>query len=326
MSDDALSMALALVLLLTAGAVLAAWGVVSLARRLRLRRRVAQLQRTWCSEPSFVRPKRRRTLAKEDPRWIRSPLLRRLVGGDAGAAECRDVLRQPLRPVLMTGGVVGLTLVFAGPANLPPLTATVTALAVGIGFGAALVRARVRRRRVRFLHQLPEAIGILVRAVRAGVPVSEAMGEVGRELPPPVGETFRHVHERVSLGEPLDHALRRAAARIRLAELNFLCVTVAVQQETGGNLAAVLTELEQSICRRLAIASKARAASSEARASAAIMALLPFVAGGGLAVLAPGYLEPLWAQTEGRALVGLALGLLGTGAFVMSRMVRVRAS
>lgn len=188
-----------------------------------------------------------------------------------------------------------------------------------------LRRASTRDQR-QFKAQLPDAIALMVRGIRAGVPVAEAVAEVGREFAAPMGPAFRGAHEQVRLGQPLEAALWAVAARAGLPEMNFLCVTIAVQRETGGNLGETLTQLEQMIRKRTALQQKVRALSSEARASALIIGALPLLMAAGLFVMAPDYVAPLVETGAGRLLLATAVACLVLGGLVMTHIVRSQAA
>jgi tight adherence protein B len=181
------------------------------------------------------------------------------------------------------------------------------------------------RRRAALLAQLPDALALLVRGLRAGVPLSAAIAEAAREVPTPLGAELSRVSERVGLGQPIEAALWAMARRAGLAEVDFLCVTVALQRETGGNLAITLAELEAMVRKREALGLKVRALSAEARTSAFIIGALPVLMALGLAVLAPDYLAPMLQTGPGRMLLAAALLSLGTGALVMAQLVRTQA-
>jgi tight adherence protein B len=205
---------------------------------------------------------------------------------------------------------------FAFPAALPP----------ALLLAAAAFRWRRWRREAAtaraFEAQFPDAIGLMVRCVRAGVPVAEAVAEAGTEMAAPAGPLFAAADRQIRLGRPLEQALWDMATAVRLAEFNFLCVAVAVQRETGGNLAETLAALEATVRKRLALRLKVRALTSEARASALIIGALPLVMGAGLALIAPDYLAPMFATGPGRLLLATAIGSLLIGGAIMSHLVR----
>jgi tight adherence protein B len=186
----------------------------------------------------------------------------------------------------------------------------------------AAVGVMMARRRGRFLKLFAEAIGLIVRGLRAGLPVTETLGVVGREIGAPVGEEFRQVADQVRLGVPVEEAMWNAARRIGLPEFNFLVISLSVQRETGGNLAETLENLEQILRRRQQMRLKIRAMSSEATASALIIGALPFVMAGLMSVFSPAYLRALFTDPLGRMMLAGGLGSLTVGAVIMRQMVR----
>jgi tight adherence protein B len=195
-------------------------------------------------------------------------------------------------------------------------------LAAGVFLPHVALGALISRRRNRFLKLFPEAIGLIVRGLRAGLPVTESVAVVGREIADPVGEEFRRASDQVRLGLAVEQALWQSAKRIDLPELNFLVISLSVQRETGGNLAETLENLEQTLRRRQQMRLKVKAMSSEAVASALIIGCLPFVMAALMSVFSPDYLKTLFTTPLGRLLLMGAGGSLLVGAAVMRQMVR----
>ncbi len=226
------------------------------------------------------------------------------------------------RPRALLFGLVTLAgILLSARAGVPVVVAVVPGLMLATGmFRWRQSRASAAVSRA-FEMQLPDAIGLMVRCVRAGVPVAESIAEAGAEMPAPAGPLFAAADRKIRLGRPLEAALWDMAAAVRIAEFNFLCVAVAVQRETGGNLGETLAELEATVRKRLALRLKVRALTSEARASAFIIGALPLLMAGGLALFAPDYLAPLVETGPGRVLLGTAIGSLLIGAGIMSHLV-----
>ena len=219
-----------------------------------------------------------------------------------------------LAVALMAGA---LALLLGAPFALVALEAAATGLwlpHLAVGFLMA-------RRRGRFLKVFPDAIGLMVRGLRAGLPIGESVGAIAREMPDPVGEEFRRAADEVRLGEPLEEALGRAARRIDLPEFNFLVISLAVQKETGGNLAETLENLEHIIRRRQQMRLKIKAMASEATASALIIGSLPFIMAGLMYVTSAEYMSLLFTTPLGQVMLGAGLGSLTIGALVMRKMV-----
>jgi tight adherence protein B len=202
------------------------------------------------------------------------------------------------------------------------LIALLAGTAAGLWLPHLVVSILIARRRGRFLKVFAEAIGLIVRGLRAGLPVTETITVVGREIADPVGEEFRRAADQVRLGRPLEEALWQAAKRLDLPEFNFLVISLSVQRETGGNLAETLENLEQILRRRQQMRLKIRAMSSEATASALIVGSLPFVMGVLMLVVSPVYFHTLFVKPLGHMLLAGGGTSLVVGALIMRQMVR----
>ena len=166
---------------------------------------------------------------------------------------------------------------------------------------------------------------IIIRALHAGLPIGAAIAEVARSGSGPVAKAFGTVTEAMRLGQPLDTALWLVAHRIGLAEFDFFVVTIALQRETGGNLAETLAGLDTTLRMRRQLAMKVRAMAAEARASATIIGSLPFVMALLLWVTSPAYLVPLFTTVIGKAMVGVGLASIAVGALIISQLMQVKA-
>lgn len=194
--------------------------------------------------------------------------------------------------------------------------------AVGIGLPHWLIGRMGRRRIGSFINLFPEAIDLMVRALRSGLPISEAMINAGRESADPVGVELRTIESGLQLGRDLDTLLWDIAKRIDAPEYRFFVIALNVQRETGGNLAETLANLSDVLRRRRTMRSKARAMASEARASTMILGSLPVVVTAILFAVSPAYIMQLFTDVRGLMLVGLALGMLFTGIGIMVKMAR----
>ena len=199
-------------------------------------------------------------------------------------------------------------------------------LLFGTAFGAFiphyLVGRMGRRRVARFIGLFPEAIDLMVRALRAGLPVTEAIINAGQEIGDPVGAEFRGIEAGMRLGRDLDSLLWDIAKRISAPEFRFFIIALSVQRETGGNLAETLNNLSEVLRRRRAMRAKARAMASEARASTMILGSLPILVSIILSITSPTYIAPLFTDVRGLILVGVAVSMLLTGIGVMVKMAR----
>ncbi|HHN67871.1 MAG TPA: type II secretion system F family protein [Thermopetrobacter sp.] len=193
-----------------------------------------------------------------------------------------------------------------------------------LGFPRWLLNFLRRRREEKFLKDMADAIDIIVRGLRAGLPVSDAMQVIAREMPEPVGPEFLEVVEGQKIGIPIDQGFARMYERVPLKEVNFLAIVIAIQQKTGGNLAEALDNLSGVLRDRKKIKLKIKAMSQEAKSSAAIIGALPFVVMGAISVLNPDYLTPLWTTKLGNImLIGSGIWML-TGVLVMRWMINMK--
>ncbi|MCW5700341.1 MAG: type II secretion system F family protein [Rhodospirillales bacterium] len=186
---------------------------------------------------------------------------------------------------------------------------------MGIGF---LIGRRVKN----FLAVFPEGIELIVRGLKSGLPVSESMAVVGREIPDPVGLEFRTIMDNVKFGQKLDETLWQTAARLEIPEFNFFVISLSIQQETGGNLAETLANLGDILRKRRQMKLKVKALSGEARASAYILGSLPFIMFALVNLLNPGYASELFNDPRGMAMVGAGIASMGMGIAVMAKLVR----
>jgi tight adherence protein B len=160
-----------------------------------------------------------------------------------------------------------------------------------------------------------------VRGLRSGLPITETLGVVASELPGPVGEEFKLVTDRIKVGKTMEEALQDTADRLDMAEFSFFCITLAIQRETGGNLAETLANLADVLRKRAQMKLKIKAMSSESKASAYIVGALPFIVFGLIYWINPVYMGKFFID-ERLIVAGLGgLCWLGLGAFIMAKMV-----
>ena len=178
------------------------------------------------------------------------------------------------------------------------------------------------RRTDKFFDQFPEALTMIVRSVRVGIPVMEAMRMVAREAPQPTQREFAKLVEQLSIGVSLEDAIHDMARRCGLPEYRFFATALTLQNQTGGALSETLEGLADVIRRRVAMKARGQALASEGKTSAAILAALPVFTGLMLAVLNPVYIGVLFTDPGGRKIFGLAVVSLTTGIMVMRSMIR----
>ncbi|MES2492731.1 MAG: type II secretion system F family protein [Pseudomonadota bacterium] len=198
-------------------------------------------------------------------------------------------------------------------------------LAVGLGIGLGLphlvVNMCIKKRLGAFTTKFPDAIELLVRGLRSGLPVTETLGIVSSEVPGPVGEEFKLVTERIRIGKTMDDALQDTADRLGTPEFQFFCITLAIQRETGGNLAETLSNLADVLRKRAQMKLKIRAMSSESKASAYIVGVLPFIVFGLIYWVNPEYVAKFFIDERLMVAGGGGLIWMAIGAFIMAKMV-----
>lgn len=201
------------------------------------------------------------------------------------------------------------------------LAAALMGIAIGLWVPHKIV-GRMGDRRIRaFLASFPEAIDTICRGLRSGLPVTESIGAVGRELPDPIGIEFRRINDGVRMGRSLEDSMWEVSKRLDTPEFRFFIIALAIQRETGGNLAETLGNLADLLRKRRQLRLKIRAMSSEARASAMIIGSLPFVMFGLLMAVNSEYMMILLTDLRGKILVGGGLGWIGMGVMVMKNMI-----
>jgi tight adherence protein B len=221
---------------------------------------------------------------------------------------------------------VGLALLVAITLACTTRIGVVASLLVGLLIGTTLPHMMVsrmgKRRVAAFIALFPEAIDLMVRALRSGLPISEAIIGAGREIGDPVGHELGRVEGGMRMGRDLEALLWDIATRIDVPEFRFFIIALSVQRETGGNLAETLANLGEVLRRRRQMRAKVRAMSSETRATTMILGGMPVLVIVMLALTSPHYLAPLYSDLRGLVLDGLALAMLGTGVGIMTRMAR----
>ena len=220
--------------------------------------------------------------------------------------------------------VLGLS-VFAGlfvGLRLHPVLGVFSGIAAGLLLPHLTITMMAKRRVAKFNNSFPDAIDLMVRGLRSGLPVTECIKAVGRELPDPVGSEFTRITDEIKFGSKVSEALWSAAHRLDIPEFKFFVVSLSVQQETGGNLAETLANLSDILRRRKQMRLKIKAMSSEAKASAMILGALPFVMFCIIYLMNPEYESLLFTDPRGRIMLAVGLTTMGSGILVMSRMVR----
>jgi len=205
---------------------------------------------------------------------------------------------------------------------LPFIACLMIGIVAGIGLPHMVIGMMGKRRQNKFNLLFPEAIDLIVRGLKSGLPASESIRVVGQEISDPVGVEFREVSDQIKFGKTMTDALWTVAPRIDTPEFRFFIISLSIQQETGGNLAETLENLANVLRRRKQLKLKIKALSSEAKASAYIIGSLPFIMFAILLMMNYGYASTLYKDPRGLILVGCGLLSYAIGIGVMAKMVR----
>jgi tight adherence protein B len=179
-----------------------------------------------------------------------------------------------------------------------------------------------QRRHNALYAQFPDALSMIVRAVRVGVPLGEGIRTVAREADEPTRAEFARLYDRVAIGVTLEDALREMATRNDLQEYRFFATAISLQSQTGGALSEALEGLAEVIRRRLALRARGNALAAEAKTSIMILASLPFVTGGALSVMNPSYMGRMLTDHGCEKVLAAAILMLLSGLLVMRGMIR----
>lgn len=205
--------------------------------------------------------------------------------------------------------------------KIMPVFGIIGGIALGLMLTNMVINFMIARRLKKFIRSFPDAIDLMVRGIKSGLPISQTIQSIGQEIEGPVGEEFTKVADAMKIGTDINDALWARAKKLDIPEMKFFCIALTIQKETGGNLSETLANLSTILRKRKQMKLKIKAMSSEAKASAIIIGSLPFVMYLVLRVLNPEYVEPLLNDPRGIKLVAGGLFTIGLGSFIMSKMV-----
>ncbi|MGQ0457152.1 MAG: type II secretion system F family protein [Hyphomicrobium sp.] len=194
----------------------------------------------------------------------------------------------------------------------------------GLGLPRFVLGKLIARRQKQFVAELANAIDIIVRGVKSGLPLNECIQVVARESPEPLSGEFREVVEQQRLGVTLGDCLERMCERMPIAEVRFLTIVIAIQQQAGGNLSEALGNLSGVLRDRFMLAMKVKALSAEAKASAAVLASLPPGVMGMVYMTSPDYIMPLFATPQGNFMLLFGGVWMLTGIMIMRKMINFK--
>jgi tight adherence protein B len=201
------------------------------------------------------------------------------------------------------------------------LAAVGLAFAAGFGLPRWALGYLKKRREKKFLRALPDAVDVIVRGIKAGLPLYDSLKVVAADAPEPLKSEFLAIIETQAIGMPLGEACARLFERMPLPEANFFGIVIAIQQKSGGNLSEALGNLSKVLRDRKKMADKIQAMSMEAKASAAIIGSLPPVVMLLVYITTPDYISVLWTHPTGQLMLAASLAWMSCGVFVMKKMI-----
>jgi tight adherence protein B len=216
-------------------------------------------------------------------------------------------------------GAVALAICYV--TGVPLLPAAGFGIAAGFGLPRWVLGFLKKRREKKFLEALPDAIDVIVRGIKAGLPLFDSLKVVATDAPEPLRSEFQAIIETQTIGLPLGDACQRLYERMPLPESNFFGIVIAIQTKTGGNLSEALSNLSKVLRDRRRMAAKIQAMSMEAKASAAIIGALPPLVMIMVYILTPDYISLLWTHPTGRLMLAGCVMWMATGIFVMKKMI-----
>ena len=216
-------------------------------------------------------------------------------------------------------GLFAFLAVWASGAGLLPAVAISFAAACGVPLW--LLSFLKKRREKKFLNGFPDAVDVIVRGIKAGLPLHDSLKVIASEAPEPIKSEFRSIVETQTIGMPLGDACAKLYEHMPLPEANFFGIVISIQQKAGGNLSEALGNLSRVLRDRKKMKAKIQAMSMEAKASAMIIGSLPIAVGGLVYLTSPNYIELLWTTDMGRIMIACCAVWMSIGVFVMKQMI-----
>ena len=219
-------------------------------------------------------------------------------------------------------GVVGVLALLVGVLVMGnPLLGVGLAITCGVGMPAYVVSSMRKRRIKRFLAEFPAAVDMIVRGIKAGIPLGDCLRNIANEAAEPVRTEFRVMVEAQAMGLTIPEAVERIIDRVPAPEANFFSIVISIQAKAGGNLAEALANLSNVLRDRKKMRGKIKAMSSEAKASAGIIGALPPLVAFFVYLTSPAYISLLFITSTGHMVLGGCALWMGTGIFIMKKMI-----
>jgi len=191
----------------------------------------------------------------------------------------------------------------------------------GLGLPNWVLSFRKKRRIAKFINEFPNAVDVIIRGIKAGLPLGDCLRVIANEADEPVKSEFRYIVEAQTMGLSAAEAVERIVERVPVAEANFFSIVITIQQKAGGNLSEALANLSRVLRDRKKMKQKIKAMSSEAKASAGIIGSLPFIVTTLVYLSSPHYIELLWTTSTGRMVLAVSGFWMFLGVMTMRKMI-----
>jgi tight adherence protein B len=221
-------------------------------------------------------------------------------------------------------GIVAGAITFLSIPSMHPIVFFAVAFVGALGLPRWFVGMAIKRRQGKFLAEFANAIDVIVRGIKSGLPLNECLGIIARESPEPICSEFREIVEQQRVGVTLAECFERMMHRLPLPEVKFFSIVIGIQQQAGGNLSEALGNLAQVLRDRKMLAAKVQALSAEAKASAMVLGALPFVVMMMVYLSTPGYITILWTAKVGQFMMVCSAVWMTLGILVMRKMINFK--
>lgn len=250
---------------------------------------------------------------------------RRAAAFDAGVKLRQAGMAASVRTFWLISAGIGVTAAVLGLVlHMKPVTALMLGFVAGAGAPLWFIGVLAKRRRAKFVAAFADAVDIIVRGLRSGLPLHDCLKVIGKECPEPLAGEFRRLVESLSMGQTLDQGLEKMHERMPAPELRFFAIVLNIQQKTGGNLGEALGNLSAVLRGRRMMREKIKALSSEAVSSAAVIGCLPPGVAGLLSVVNPKYLMTMFTDPRGHMMLGAGACVMTMGILVMRKMINFK--
>lgn len=231
------------------------------------------------------------------------------------------------RTFWIASAILGVTMgivVYLSTPGMSPFISVAAAFVGAFGLPRIIVSQKIKYRQNKFIDEFANAIDVIVRGVKSGLPLNECLGIIARESPSPIKEEFQELVEQQRIGIPLGDCFERMMGRVPLPEVKFFAIVIGIQSQAGGNLSEALGNLSGVLRDRKRMAGKVKALSAEAKASAAVLGSLPFIVMTMVYISTPHYIGILFSTKVGQFLLLAAAGWMTCGLLIMRKMINFK--